>query len=150
MKDLISDISIQDPGSSDNFFEQIIFWPCPRKDLHQKTKSLILKICFCSKHFLLLIFFFKCWNLHERSGMCWSEWKIPIYIFRVMVILYSMWSIFDEFSPITRKIKKKLFCFSIYSASFIKIISVEEGGRTCFIGKNQIFWLILSFEIWST
>ena len=70
--------------------------------------------------------------------LCWNGWKInfPIYIFRVMIILVlKIWSISDEFPPITRKIKiaKKIyFDFSFYSAhsaSFIKIWPPLGGGE---------------------
>ena len=64
----------------------------------------------------------------SSSVFCMRGWIFFIYIFRVTVIfVLKIWSIFDEFSPITRiikiaKIGEIYFPFiSVHSGSFIKI-----------------------------
>ena len=72
----------------------------------------------------------KCSNLYKRCGMCWNKWKInfPIFIFRIMVIfVFKITPIFEEFSPRTRKIKfanKISFRFSFYSAHSVTLIKI--------------------------
>ena len=96
---------------------------------------------FCS-HFLSKFLIFFPLNLHERSGIGWIERQtkfliVAIFILWVMIIfVLKMTLIFNEFSPITRKIKIIdifLLFFPFYtahSASFIKFPPLlREGGR---------------------
>ena len=83
----------------------------------------------------LAIFYSKCSNLHEISGIGWIERKIRFQIFttiifRVMVIFIiktvNFWWIFT----ITRKIKELNFLFdSVHCASFMKMGAKLRGRR---------------------
>ena len=73
-------------------------WMLFEKSIQQK-KNIYSKFGFqkCSNKNIIFsnIFFFKCSNLHERSGISWIKRKIifeifTVFIFRVMVIFWSL------------------------------------------------------------
>ena len=104
----------------------------PKKN--SQTLDIFLSTFFLLENKITIFFLQKCSNLHERYGMCWNVWKIdfPIFIFRAMVIfVLKIWSTFDEFSPITRKLKiiqKKIsFSFRTFRI-FHKNLTTSEGG----------------------
>ena len=121
-----------------------------------QTKKIYYFFVQCFQNFN---FFFQNFsNLHERSGIDRIERKtkfpvFEIFISRVLVIfLLKMIPIFEEFSPITRKMKiekKYISVFILFSTFriFHKYLTISggEGGRGLHILSWEKAYILVNY-----